>query len=71
MLYFDELENSGLIDEVCECCKKHIISEYSGGNGWLCEGAFCSEAEEYYLENYKNGKIFCRKLKIKNLCQLN
>ena len=65
--YFDELDQDGLSDEVCDCCKKYITDEFSGGNGWLCEGSFCDQAEEYYLTSIKNGIKFYRKKKIENL----
>ena len=67
MMYFDELDNAGLADEVCFCCKRYVIDEFSGGNGWLCEGNYCDQAEEYYLTSVKNGINFYRKLKLENL----
>lgn len=67
MMYFDELDQAGLTNEICECCRKYVIDEFPLSKGWLCEGCFCDQAEEYYLTTIKNGINFYRKKKIENL----
>ncbi len=47
----EELQNK-LGDAICEYCTKNIISEYNIGIGWLCEGQFCEEAEDYFADEH-------------------
>ena len=69
-MFFEELDKKGLSDDLCQHCRKYIISEMSFKSGWLCEGAFCDVAEESYLTCDKNGINFYRTLKIKNLSNI-
>ena len=57
-------------EQICDCCKKYITGEFSGGNGWLCEGSFCEQAVEFYIDTIAGGRnylMYCRKSKLKNI----
>jgi hypothetical protein len=62
MLDYEEIE-----EDVCKTCKKYITDEFSGGNGWVCEGSYCDQAQELYLTAIPKGIKFYRKKKLEKL----
>lgn len=62
MCQYEEIEEA-----VCRTCKTYVTEEFRGGNGWLCEGSYCEQAQDFYLTSILEGIKFYRKKKLENL----
>ena len=43
-------------DELCEYCEENILGCKPCSSTFICEGCFCKEAKEQYLESLKEEK---------------
>ena len=62
---YEEIE-----EDVCRICKSYVTEKFRGGNGWLCEGLYCEQVQEFYLINITEGIKYYRKKKLENIKKL-
>jgi hypothetical protein len=59
------------LNEICSYCELHLLKcPKSDSKEWMCEGRYCNEAEEGYLEELKENEFMeIKPFKIKNLTE--